>query len=198
MEKAKESPIGQKLMKKEKSVHSEHVWIAAYLLVEKKKGCDSFWFPFIDMLPTQFNTVPIYFTEDEIKQLKWSITIKKIESRLNVWHQQYDSLKDVFESENILFEDFVWSRLVTITRIFGMTINDHKTSGLVPFADLLDHKKKKNVRWTYDNNQSAFIVQANDKIQIGDELFVTYGTKCNSRFFVNYGFISASKNEANE
>ena len=31
-----------------------------------------------------------------------------------------------------------------------------------------------------------------------DELFVTYGKKCNSRFFVNYGFILQGNNEENE
>ena len=40
-------------------------------------------------------------------------------------------------------------------------------------------------------------MEATEDIPAGCQVFDTYGRKCNSRFFLNYGFISAN-NEANE
>lgn len=39
------------------------------------------------------------------------------------------------------YADFVWARMVVITRIFGMTIKGNATDGLVPMADMLNHRR---------------------------------------------------------
>ena len=35
----------------------------------------------------------------------------------------------------------------------------------------------------------GFVVKALENIDKGDEIFITYGDKCNSSYFVDYGFV---------
>jgi hypothetical protein len=47
------------------------------------------------------------------------------------------------------YADFVWARMVVITRIFGMTIKGNATDGLVPMADMLNHRRPGTVSCYY-------------------------------------------------
>merc|ERR1712176_124114 len=94
-------------------------------------------------------------------------------------------------------KQFVWARLVVITRIFGLVIDGVKTDGLVPMADMLNHRRPRETKWTYDQNKRGFVISALQHIKQDAEIFDSYGRKCNSRFFVNYGF-SLEKNPDNE
>jgi histone-lysine N-methyltransferase SETD3 len=100
-------------------------------------------------------------------------------------------------------EEFVWARLVVITRIFGLVIHGVKTDGLVPYADMLNHKKPKDAadtdtKWTFDDALNGFTIISLKTIQRGEQVFDSYGRKCNSRFFVNYGFALEENEDDNE
>lgn len=77
------------------------------------------------------------------------------------------------------------------SRVFGFEIDGVKTGGLVPFADMLNHKYNENakVNWYYSDSQNGFLLSALENCKLGDEVFNSYGKKCNSRFFMNYGFV---------
>ena len=94
-------------------------------------------------------------------------------------------------------DEFIWARLVVITRIFGLTINGVKTDGLVPMADMLNHKRPRQTKWTFDDERQGFTITSISALQRGDQVFDSYGQKCNSRFFVNYGF-ALEENEVPE
>lgn len=94
-------------------------------------------------------------------------------------------------------EQFIWARLVVITRIFGLVIQGNKTDGLVPYADMLNHKRPRETKWTFDDDRYGFLITSLKTIQRGEQIFDSYGRKCNSRFFVNYGF-ALDENEDNE
>jgi len=94
-----------------------------------------------------------------------------------------------------------------ITRIFGLVIEGTKTDGLVPYADMLNHKKPREVaggkdecetKWTFDDPRKGFTITSLRTIQRGDQVYDSYGRKCNSRFFVNYGFCLDENSEDNE
>jgi len=83
------------------------------------------------------------------------------------------------------------------SRIFGITVNGVKTDGFVPYADMLNHKRPRQTTWYYSDERKGFIIEACDDIARGSEVYDSYGKKCNSRFFLNYGFINLN-NDANE
>ena len=87
--------------------------------------------------------------------------------------------------------------MMVSSRIFGMNIEGVKTDGFVPMADMLNHKRPKQTTWTYTDEKEGFVIEAIGDIPRNDEIFDSYGKKCNSRFFLNYGFI-VRNNDANE
>lgn len=71
------------------------------------------------------------------------------------------------------------------------------SSGLVPYADMLNHSEEKNVVWFFDKEKKAFIIRGKNQIDKGGAVLDSYGSKCNSRFLINYGF-ALDNNTANE
>merc|ERR1719250_261191 len=121
-----------------------------------------------------------------------------MKDRIESLQAEYDNIcENVPQFKRFPHKDFVWARLVVITRIFGMVIDGIKTDGLVPMADMLNHKRPRETKWTYAQNQKGFVITTLNVIEKGCEVFDSYGRKCNSRFFVNYGFVP-EVNEDNE
>uniref|UniRef100_A0A7S3N3N8 Rubisco LSMT substrate-binding domain-containing protein n=1 Tax=Strombidium inclinatum TaxID=197538 RepID=A0A7S3N3N8_9SPIT len=87
--------------------------------------------------------------------------------------------------------------MIVSSRIFGITVNGVKTDGFVPYADMLNHKRPRQTTWYYSDERQGFVIEACDDIERGSQVYDSYGKKCNSRFFLNYGFINPG-NDANE
>ena len=83
------------------------------------------------------------------------------------------------------------------SRIFGIKIHGHKTDSLCPLADMLNHKRPRQTQWYFSDEYNSFVIQALEDIPKGNEVFDSYGRKCNSRFLLNYGFI-VENNDSNE
>jgi histone-lysine N-methyltransferase SETD3 len=72
-----------------------------------------------------------------------------------------------------------------------------KTDGFVAYADMLNHRRPRQTTWTYTDDRQGFIIEAMEDIKRGEQVYDSYGKKCNHRFFLNYGFINLN-NDANE
>ena len=83
------------------------------------------------------------------------------------------------------------------SRIFGIQVEGVKTDGFVAYADMLNHRRPRQTTWTYTDDRQGFIIEAMEDIPRGDQVYDSYGKKCNHRFFLNYGFINLN-NDANE
>ena len=62
---------------------------------------------------------------------------------------------------------------------------------------MLNHKRPQQTSWEYSDKRSGFIIETKENLQRGEQVYDSYGKKCNSRFFLNYGFINEN-NDANE
>lgn len=87
--------------------------------------------------------------------------------------------------------------MMVCSRIFGIEIEGKKTDAFVPYADMLNHKRPRQTTWTYEDKHGGFIIEAHVDIKKGEQVYDSYGKKCNSRFLLNYGFI-VENNDANE
>jgi protein-histidine N-methyltransferase len=194
---AKGSEIGKKIISSGCDLRSKHSYLAAYLLQEKHTN-SSFWRPYMDILPTKYRNMPIFFEQKEMDMLKGSFVHDKIYDRRMSLKQEYEAIcKSVPEFSDFTEWEFIWGRLVVITRIFGLVIKGKKTDGLVPYADMLNHRRPRETTWTFDDDQYGFTIVATRNISRGGEVYDSYGRKCNSRYFVNYGF-ALEENEDNE
>jgi len=62
---------------------------------------------------------------------------------------------------------------------------------------MLNHKRPQQTSWEYSDKRKGFIIESKENIDRGEQVYDSYGKKCNSRFFLNYGFI-VENNDANE
>jgi histone-lysine N-methyltransferase SETD3 len=69
-----------------------------------------------------------------------------------------------------------------------LTIQGRKTDGLVPLADLLNHRRPRETKWAFEDAVNGFVITSLRALEGGQQVHDSYGRKCNSRFFVNYGF----------
>jgi len=53
---------------------------------------------------------------------------------------------------------------------------------------MLNHKRPNETSWTFDDSRNAFTITTTKRLLKSAQIFDSYGRKCNSRFFVNYGF----------
>mgnify|MGYP001950663326 CR=1 FL=1 len=112
------------------------------------------------------------------------------------------------EFQEFTFYEFCWARMTASSRIFGIVIDKEKTDAFVPLAgttsenlsnrlDMLNHKRPKQTSWLYSDELGGFVIESLEDIPRGEQVYDSYGRKCNSRFFLNYGFINMN-NDANE
>jgi histone-lysine N-methyltransferase SETD3 len=72
--------------------------------------------------------------------------------------------------------------------VFRLTLQGKRTRAIVPVADLFDHQRPSEARWTYDEERKAFTLTALQDVQPGAPIRVSYGRKGNTDLFVTYGF----------
>jgi len=68
---------------------------------------------------------------------------------------------------------------------------------LLTFLDMLNHRRPQQTSWEYSDTRKGFIIESKENIERSEQVYDSYGKKCNSRFFLNYGFI-VENNDANE
>jgi len=152
----------------------------------------------LDILPKSLEDFPIFFTEEEKEWLTGSAFLQQIHEKIEDIRIDYELIcKEVKEFAQFSLKEYSEVRMMVSSRIFGITVNGVKTDGFVPYADMLNHKRPRQTTWYYSDEKAGFIIQACDDIKRGEPVYDSYGKKCNSRFFLNYGFINLN-NDANE
>ena len=164
----------------------KHCLLSSFLLYEEKNKKYKYYF---DLLPKDYSNFPIFYKNNELEYLKGSPFYAQILEKKEDIKNDYNKLCEHLPDFNqFSFSKFCKARVLISSRIFGISINSKKTDVLVPFADLLNHKRPKQTQWFYDDNLESFVIQAIDDIKEGNEIFDSYGKKTNARFLLNYGF----------
>ena len=164
----------------------KHCLLSSFILFEENNPLYKYYF---DLLPNDYSNFPIFYNQKELEYLKGSPFLNLIMNKKMDMKMDYNKLCEKIENfKNFSFEKFCQARLIVSSRVFGIAINNVKTDALVPFADLLNHRRPRQTQWFYDDNKNSFVVQAIEEINPGQEIFDSYGKKTNSRFLLNYGF----------
>ena len=173
----------------------KHCLLSSFILFEKNNPK---WKYYFDLLPKDFSNFPIFYTDAELNYLKGSPFLHQIIDKKSDMKRDYLKLCErVPYFINFSFQEFMKARMIISSRIFGISINNYKTDVLVPFADLLNHKRPRQTQWYYDNKIKSFVIQATEDIEQGKEIYDSYGKKTNGRFLLNYGF-AIENNDSSE
>eukprot|EP00588_Corethron_pennatum_P012680 CAMPEP_0194265332 /NCGR_PEP_ID=MMETSP0169-20130528/614_1 /TAXON_ID=218684 /ORGANISM="Corethron pennatum, Strain L29A3" /LENGTH=508 /DNA_ID=CAMNT_0039005773 /DNA_START=142 /DNA_END=1668 /DNA_ORIENTATION=+ len=197
VEMGKATEIGQRIVEADLELDApKHIFLMIYLLVDRQ-NTSSFFRPYYDILPKTLRNMPIMWNEEELSYLKGSYLLNQIEERIEAIEEDYESICQVVpEFGNAAsLEDFKWARMCVCSRNFGLLIDGIRTSALVPHADMLNHHRPRETKWTFDSERDAFTITTLQTISGGAEVFDSYGQKCNHRFLLNYGFAIENNRE---
>ena len=180
-----------------------HCILAVFLIMEsiknkKKKKEISNWDYYFNFLPSSLRSFPIYYNAEEMELLKKTQFYHKVLKKKEKLQKDYVLICEKYSKfKKINYSYFCYFREIVSSRIFGVTMNGKQNYIIVPFADLMNHRRFKRVECFYDDNQNAFCVKAIKDLKPDLEVCACYGRKSNARFLLNYGFTKA-KNEDDE
>lgn len=190
VEMGKATSIGQAVLKANVELDApKHIFIMLFLLIDKKDP-NSFFKPYYDILPKTLRNMPIFWDEEELAELEGSYLLQQIDDRNAAIEEDYASICNISPELSAIatLEEFKWARMCVCSRNFGLLINGVRTSALVPHADMLNHFRPRETKWTFDNERQAFTITTLQTVRSGCQIYDSYGQKCNHRFLLNYGF----------
>lgn len=137
-------------------------------------------------------------SDDELAALEGSYLLTQIEERKRAIECDYVAICEVAPqlADVATLDEFKWARMCVCSRNFGLEVNRVRTAALVPYADMLNHYRPRETKWTFDNSRQAFTITTLQRISAGAQVYDSYGQKCNHRFLLNYGFAIENNREA--
>lgn len=154
--------IGQLILKSDLDLDApKHIFLMIYLLWDRKvNGGNSFFKPYYDILPKTLSNIPIFWNDEELEYLKGSYLLTQIKDRIEAITEDYYSICEVAPQLKSIatLDEFKWARMCVCSRNFGLQINGHRTSALVPHADMLNHRRPRETKWSYDDELQAFTI----------------------------------------
>ncbi len=175
-------------IKKELSSPS-HCILSYFLLKEIEKGEKSKWHYYFKFLPKSYLNFPIFYTEKELIILEGTKFKKLINEKKEEIKKDYEILCQKIELfSQYSYDQFCKIRCIISSRLFGLIIKGKKNNIIAPFADLLNHKRSRDTKWFFSENENYFGIIALKNINKGIQVYDSYGRKSNVRYLLNYGF----------
>lgn len=162
LEMGKALPIGQKILQSGIDLHApRHIYLMIYMLWDRKvNGSSSFYHPYYEILPEKFTNVPIFWSDEELKWLQGSFLIEEVKDRIQSIEEDYNDILLVAPelADFATLEEFKWARVCVTSRNFAFQMDDERMSAMVPHADMLNHKRPCETRWTFDDDLDGFTI----------------------------------------
>ncbi|KAK6462063.1 hypothetical protein DFJ63DRAFT_139510 [Scheffersomyces coipomensis] len=190
--------------------------LSLYITLEKKRQSNSFWKPFINMLPdiSDFTLTPLVWQVCKVPNYEQLLKLltKSTKDHADKVYQRfindYDIIKQLVISklgedevdEYIPIESVLWSWLCINSRCLYMTLPQSKTTAdnftLAPYVDFLNHSCEDQCSIKADG--LGFQVITTSSYDIDQQLFLSYGPHANDFLLCEYGFILPKDNKWND
>ncbi|BFZ12485.1 hypothetical protein BsWGS_15524 [Bradybaena similaris] len=195
---AKESTLGPLIAEDKILQVMPNVTLAMHLLNEKFNK-QSFWLPYIDILPSEYST-SLYWKPDDLQQLRGSpVQGDAVNQFRNIARQYayfYRLLQKNPAANNLPLKDYFtydnyrWAVSSVMTRQNQIPAKDgsRSTFGLIPLWDMCNHT---NGIYTSDYNaeDDACECFCLKDFSVGQQILIFYGPRSNGEFLVHNGFV---------
>ncbi|KAG0207445.1 hypothetical protein BGX28_001326 [Mortierella sp. GBA30] len=144
---------------------------------------DSFFQPYLDMIPDKIHTA-LEFDEEDLEQLRGTnayLTVRDLKLNLRTKYDRTmrivgDQLKI---EDGYIWEKFLWAETVVSSRAFPAHLFGGGIEGesvLIPLGDTLNHKSRHKVTWIKTQHG---LEMSGGSINKGEQVFNNYGPKDN-------------------
>jgi histone-lysine N-methyltransferase SETD3 len=179
--------------------------IATWILLEKYRGADSFYAPYIDVLPTHVTSV-LYFSEQELEALQEPDFIEQIQQFQRTTSEEFTQLQRILHGDksgllkllidNLKQEDYVWA--CTIVNSRGLRFRGQVY--LAPMADVFNYAPHPEPRLSQngdyflkhhilDPKNGTLTILADRSCSNGHQVLEDYGDNPNQIYLQYHGFV---------
>eukprot|EP00871_Galdieria_phlegrea_P000740 jgi/Galph1/1667/GphlegSOOS_G337.1 len=182
-------------------IQDEYISIALLLLFECAKGEDSFFKPYLNVLPTLDQLNPLFlWNERDLSLLKGSPSLSLCYQLREKLQREYEWLEQhifpILQGDAYWHyfsqKDFLWAFAILFSRAVCFPKSKH--IALVPYADLLNHNcfcsafiDEEDVSFSRGRLKEA-VVYADRSYQPYEQVYVSYGPRSNQELLLLYGF----------
>lgn len=192
------------------STINDFLAIACQLIHEKYvKGDQSFYKPYIDVLPETDEVNPTFtWSDEDLSFLKGSPVIAATQSMQMKLKREYDDLlgkegalcdrfPDRFPREHFTYDAWEWAFTMLFSRAIRLrNVKDGETLAMVPYADLINHSAfsrayidaRETGDWLFKNGEEEVILYADRGYRKMEQIYISYGPKSNADLLLLYGF----------
>lgn len=189
---------------------NEYLVMACQLIHEKfVLGDESFWKPYIDVLPEVGEVNPTFsWSDEDLNFLEGSPVIAATKSLQMKLKREYDSLlggeeglcnkyPDRFPKEKYTYENWIWAFTMLFSRAIRLrSLQDGEALSLVPYADLINHSPfsqayidaREGGDWLFSSGEEEVILYADRGYRRMEQIYISYGPKSNAELLLLYGF----------
>ncbi|KAF2460255.1 hypothetical protein BDY21DRAFT_160128 [Lineolata rhizophorae] len=171
--------------------------VANFFLAEQSLIKDgSYWAPYVASLPGQHQfTTPLYFEEKDLMWLKGTNLLNASQAVMSSRMEEHKNGLEILGSEGIDVSGFSWKLYLWASTIFtsrgfasddAFHIEGELFSLLCPLMDALNHKNRSKVTWSTEDQK--FIINTEESLKTGEEIFNNYGARSNEQLLFSYGF----------
>eukprot|EP00897_Mesotaenium_endlicherianum_P004955 jgi/Mesen1/4488/ME000228S03437 len=177
--------------------------LMALLLREVAKGKESFWWPYIRILPPVLPMPWLSLPQEQWREVQHAPTIRRLQAfHLHLRNLHRDS--DPRAIAHATFEQYSWAMAMHFTRHFVLYVppreghqnaSEHEERYLfMPFGDLFNHYQESddddgNVKWEDGLYTDRVEVRATRRIPRGTQVLEVYGRYPAEDFYLFQGFI---------
>ncbi|KAG3260396.1 SET domain containing 3 [Ictidomys tridecemlineatus] len=174
-----------------------NIALAFHLLCERASP-NSFWQPYIQTLPSEYDT-PLYFEEEEVRCLQSTQAIHDVFSQYKNTARQYAYFYKVIQThphasklplkDSFTYEDYRWAVSSVMTRQNQIPTEDGSrvTLALIPLWDMCNHTSGL-ITTGYNLEDDRCECVALQDFRAGEQIYIFYGTRSNAEFVIHSGF----------
>ena len=138
-------------------------FIYPLLYILEEQNNDSFYKPWLDVLPKKIDH-PLFYSKEECNYLKTSNALAKIELDKKTLTIFYNEIKDKFSlfTTKHSLQDFFFIYYMLGSRFFANLYEGRELPLLVPYADMANcsNPEEANASWDISENKEYFILRA--------------------------------------
>jgi len=188
----RETVIGKKIIANNLCFKFDYAIFCTIFHLEELYKNNSFWKPYLDMLPQDMSNFPIFFTEEEKKMLLGTGINEASMIISNLCEEEYNKIKKIAQEIEVFgLNQYLKMYILMSSRMFSLNIPPTPLAANVPFADMCNYNYLHihQTCWEWCNSDKTFCVMAKRNIQRNQPIFESYGEKSNFNLLLYYGFI---------
>ncbi|KAI8378001.1 uncharacterized protein BYT42DRAFT_496807 [Radiomyces spectabilis] len=162
--------------------------LSLFLVQQKLLGNQSFYAPYLDILPDHIMT-PFFYNDEDLHYLTNTNIANTVKERKQAIYQDYERalqvLADTVNKQEYTWERFLWAYSVLSSRAFPYSLVDPQhTEGsevLFPLLDALNHKPNTKITWVRsgDEETGTLTFVSGQQVAAGEQMYNNYGPKSN-------------------